>query len=80
MYKIKCSQTPQTLNVYLARSSCGLAERSEGMVLSVEFLCANRLFFGASPCWHSHTYLCSICLGLGFMFTNLLSCLAKYTW
>lgn len=31
-------------------------------------------------CWHSHTYLCSVCLWLGFIFTNLLCCLAKYTW
>lgn len=25
--------------------------------------------------WHSHTYLCSVCLWLGFIFTNLL-----YSW
>lgn len=82
MYKIKCSQTPPTLNLYIASSSCGLAERNEGMVLGVLVLCANRHFVGnlwAFSHWHSYTYLCSICLGLGFMFTNLLCCLAKYT-
>lgn len=83
MYKIKCSQTPPTLNLYIASWFCGLAERNEGMVLGVQVLCANRLFVGntwAFLCWHSHTYLSHLPVAGIYISKPAVLLKYKYTW